>query len=162
MTFAVEGDYRAYYLARGFDGSSDSIYTPTDFGVDPSSTDNISSNGSFSWENGVEFTIDSSNVGTPVELRLRRREGGSEIDAIIFHQNGSLSSGQLDAILASTAADSVLKGDVDMDGDVDFADIPTFIAILQSGVYQAEADCDCTTVVDFADIPAFIAILQGQ
>ena len=49
-----------------------------------------------------------------------------------------------------------------MDGDVDFADIPTFIAVLQSGVYQAEADCDCTTAVDFADIPAFIAILQGQ
>ena len=162
LTFAVEGDYRAYYLARGFGGSSDSIYTPSDFGVDPSGTDNISSNGSFSWENGAEFTIDSSNVGVPVELRLGRREGGSEIDAIIFHQNGSLTSGQLDAILASVAEANVLKGDVDMDGDVDFADIPTFIAILQSGVYQAEADCDCTTVVDFADIPAFIAILQSQ
>ena len=54
---------------------------------------------------------------------------------------------------------SVLKGDVDMDGDVDFADIPAFIAILQAGIFQAEADCDCNLVVDFADIPAFIAIL---
>jgi len=59
-------------------------------------------------------------------------------------------------------ATPVVKGDVDMDGDVDFADIPAFIAVLQSGVFQAEADCDCSTAVDFADIPAFIAILQGQ
>ena len=49
-----------------------------------------------------------------------------------------------------------------MDEDVDFADIPSFIAVLQSGVFQAEADCNCDTLVDFADIPAFIAILQGQ
>ena len=56
----------------------------------------------------------------------------------------------------------VFKGDVDMDEDVDFADIPSFIAVLQSGVFQAEADCNCDTLVDFADIPAFIAILQGQ
>ena len=54
---------------------------------------------------------------------------------------------------------TALKGDVDMNGVVDFADIPPFIAILQSGVFQAEADCDCSTVVDFVDIPAFIGIL---
>ena len=57
---------------------------------------------------------------------------------------------------------TVIAGDVDMDGDVDFADIPAFISVLQSGVFQVEADCDCSTFVDFADIPAFIAILQGQ
>ena len=56
----------------------------------------------------------------------------------------------------------VLKGDVDMDGDIDFADIPPFISALQSGVFQAEADCNCDAVVTFADIPAFIALLQGQ
>jgi hypothetical protein len=57
---------------------------------------------------------------------------------------------------------SILKGDVDMDGDVDFNDIPAFIAVLQGGTFQAEADCDCSTAVDFGDIPAFIAILQMQ
>ena len=56
----------------------------------------------------------------------------------------------------------LLKGDVDTDGDVDFDDIVPFIAVLQAGVFRAEADCDCNTVVDFADIPAFIAILQSQ
>ena len=57
---------------------------------------------------------------------------------------------------------SVLKGDVDTDGDVDFDDIPAFIAVLQAGVFQIEADCDCNEEVDFADIPAFIMILQNQ
>ena len=57
---------------------------------------------------------------------------------------------------------SVLKGDVDTDGDIDFSDIAPFIAVLRSGEFQAESDCDCSTVVDFADIPAFIAILREQ
>ena len=54
------------------------------------------------------------------------------------------------------------KGDVDGDGDVDFSDIPPFIAALQSGTFLAEADADCSGTVDFADIPFFIAILQSQ
>ena len=58
--------------------------------------------------------------------------------------------------------DPVLKGDVDMNGVVNFLDIPAFIAVLQSGSFQAEADCDCNLVVNFADIPAFIAILSAQ
>jgi hypothetical protein len=53
----------------------------------------------------------------------------------------------------------VLLGDVDLNGIVDFADIPAFIAVLMSGVFQAEADCDQSGFVDFDDIPAFIAIL---
>jgi len=55
---------------------------------------------------------------------------------------------------------SHLRGDVDRDGDVDFDDIGPFIAVLQAGHSQAEADCDGSTVVDFGDIAAFIAILQ--
>ncbi len=58
-------------------------------------------------------------------------------------------------------ATTALKGDVDLSGVIDFADIPAFISVLQAGSFQAEADCDCNEVVDFADIPAFIAILQG-
>ncbi len=44
---------------------------------------------------------------------------------------------------------------------IEFADIPAFIAVLQAGAFQAEADCDCSGAVDFADIAAFISILQG-
>ena len=49
-----------------------------------------------------------------------------------------------------------------MDGDVDFADIPPFIAVLQAGTFQAEADTDCSSFIDFDDIPAFIEILIAQ
>ena len=56
----------------------------------------------------------------------------------------------------------VLKGDVDLSGVVDFGDIGPFIAVLQGGMFQAEADCDCSLMVDFGDIPVFIAILQAQ
>lgn len=62
----------------------------------------------------------------------------------------------------AVAAVPVLLGDVNLDSAVDFSDIPAFIAVLQSGEYQAEADCDENGLVSFADIPAFIAILSSQ
>ena len=58
------------------------------------------------------------------------------------------------------AAEFIL-GDCDQDGDVDFADIPAFIQILQSGSFLDEADCNRDGVVDFSDIPVFIAILAA-
>ena len=56
----------------------------------------------------------------------------------------------------------VLVGDVNQDGVIDFGDIPAFIAALQAGTFQDEADCNRDGVVDFSDIPAFIAILIAQ
>ena len=88
------------------------------------------------------------------------------IDDLIIGESGADPNGNSRAgvsyVVFGRAASPVLKGDVDMDGDIDFSDIPPFISVLQSGVFQAEADCDCSTVVDFADIPAFINILQEQ
>ena len=55
-----------------------------------------------------------------------------------------------------------LLGDVNMDGVVNFADIPSFIMVLMSGGFLAEADIDENGVVNFADIPGFVAILQGS
>ena len=57
---------------------------------------------------------------------------------------------------------SVLLGDANLDGTVNFADIAPFIAILQSGAFLAEADTNEDGSVTFADIPPFIAILQEQ
>ena len=56
----------------------------------------------------------------------------------------------------------LLLGDTDLDTEVTFADIPSFIAILQAGTLLAQADCNQDGVVDFADIPAFIAILLAS
>ena len=67
---------------------------------------------------------------------------------------------QTDRTVESTDM-TVLKGDADMNGVVDFGDIPAFIAVLQSGEFQAQSDADCNKSVEFADIPAFISILQN-
>ena len=49
-----------------------------------------------------------------------------------------------------------------MDGFVDFADIPPFIAVLISENFQAEADIDLSGRVNFADIPPFIGVLTSD
>ena len=56
----------------------------------------------------------------------------------------------------------VMKGDVNMDGVVDFFDISPFVDLLSSGEFQAEADTTCNGVVDFFDISPFIALLKAS
>lgn len=62
-------------------------------------------------------------------------------------------------LLPGFAVGQLVLGDVDQDGDVDFSDIPPFIAVLQSGGFQAEADTNADGDVNFSDIPSFIDIL---
>ena len=62
----------------------------------------------------------------------------------------------------SVFQEPVLLGDVNMDGVVNFSDIPAFITVLQAGELKVEADCNQDGEVNFADIPAFIAILISQ
>jgi hypothetical protein len=59
-------------------------------------------------------------------------------------------------------APTVLLGDVDLSGTVDFLDITPFIGVLSGGTFQAEADCNESGGVDFLDITPFIAILSGS
>jgi len=61
-----------------------------------------------------------------------------------------------------SAQTSVLLGDCNLDGVVDFSDIPLFIEVLISGVFLDQADCNQDLVVDFSDIPSFIDILIGS
>ena len=67
-----------------------------------------------------------------------------------------------DATLTVTLTAPFMLGDCDQNGVVDFADIPSFIGILQSGSFLGQADCNQDTVVDFDDIETFIAILTGS
>ena len=57
---------------------------------------------------------------------------------------------------------TVLLGDVNLDGAVNFLDISPFIAILSAGDFQAEADFDQNGEVDFLDISPFIGVLSGS
>lgn len=57
-----------------------------------------------------------------------------------------------------------LRGDVNGDGEVTFADINPFVGVLGSGGTLEErcsADCNADGVVDFADINAFVALLSA-
>lgn len=65
------------------------------------------------------------------------------------------------AILSINPTPPFVLGDVDMNGVVNFLDIQPFIAVLTSGVLQAEADIDMNGAVNFLDIQPFIGILTG-
>ena len=66
------------------------------------------------------------------------------------------------SVFSFTITQGVLKGDVNLDGEVNFLDIAGLIAVLTDTAYQAEADADCNEVVDFRDIAAFIRILSAS
>jgi len=76
--------------------------------------------------------------------------------------NGELELDNIEIVANAITPVLVLVGDVNQDGVIDFGDIPAFIAALQAGTFQDEADCNRDGVVDFSDIPAFIAILIAQ
>ena len=59
-------------------------------------------------------------------------------------------------------ADSALRGDVNLDGTVNFLDIAPFVSILSSGDFQAEADVNASGDVTFLDISPFVNILIGS
>lgn len=103
-----------------------------------------------------------SNVNAPAD--------GEALAADAF-DNATLSFGVTNTIIGFidpdtnvlsnyTFADDVLKGDVDLNGEVTFLDIAPFILILSNTGFQSEADVDCSGMVDFLDIAPFIEILS--
>lgn len=61
-----------------------------------------------------------------------------------------------------TLVSPVLLGDVNQDEVVNFSDIPSFIEVLQAGIFLPEADLNQDGEVNFEDIPRFVEILQAQ
>ena len=158
VSFTEAGTYTAYYRAYGTGTSSNSFYAPNDLGVDPTVNESTSDNGIYRWETGSAFTVASSSVGVTQQLRIGRREAGNRIDAIVIHGSDNLTDQELDALF--TVAPFLL-GDVNLDGEVTFGDIPSFIEVLRAGDFLEQADCNQDGEVTFADIPSFIGILRG-
>jgi len=100
LQFAEAGTYTAYYRARGADGGSNSFYTPGDFGADPSVSETLSSDGNYRWETGDTFQVSASDINSTLEFSIGKREAGAELNVVVFHLNGNLSSSQLDALFA--------------------------------------------------------------
>ena len=61
--------------------------------------------------------------------------------------------------LIAGPTDVLLLGDVNLDGVVDFLDIPSFIGAITGGGFQIEADINKDGAVDFLDIPLFTDLL---
>ena len=57
---------------------------------------------------------------------------------------------------------TVLRGDVNLSGNIDFDDIPPFIDLLSTGQFLEEADCAPDGEINFNDIAPFIDVLTGQ
>ena len=70
-------------------------------------------------------------------------------------------STSLNSFGLSGASSVLIRGDVDLDGDVAFADIPGFITLLLAGDFQVEADTNDDGFLDFQDVGPFISLLLG-
>ncbi|CAN0448580.1 unnamed protein product, partial [Ectocarpus fasciculatus] len=143
LTFGVEGTYVAYYRARGFASSSDSIFTPDDFEQDPTQTETLTANGDWNWEVGSTFTVSSSDIGVPLELRIGRRERDAELDAIVLHTIDDLSDSELDALFN-------LPGDFNHSGARNAEDLEALYAAFGSGDL-ATYDVNDDNTIDLAD-----------
>ena len=74
--------------------------------------------------------------------------------------NPSFGSATLDTQYGSTLP-SILFGDVNQDGIVNFFDVDPFIMVLSSGEFQLEADLNQDCEVNFLDIAFFITVLSS-
>ena len=105
-----------------------------------------------------------TNIAPPSAVALRAVIAVQSFGGGADDSNSNIGALFIDdtSIMGSLPMSAVILGDVDMNGVVDFLDIPAFIAVLQAGAFKAEADIDQDEVVNFLDIPAFIAILVAQ
>ena len=59
------------------------------------------------------------------------------------------------------ALNGVVLGDVNLDGQVNLLDVQPFVAILNGGGFQAEADTNQDGVVDLLDVQPFVELLAN-
>ena len=135
-----------------------------------------------SLEDGFTFTItvfddntvEAFTTGLSTELDVARTEINNtdpNFDAFLMNGiglSGSVQGGTTEMTISEVALEATmermtLKGDVNMDGIVNFLDISPFIIALSSPEGAPdEADCNCDGSVNFLDISVFINILAGS
>lgn len=141
-----QGEF-SLYNTNSF-GSATAIETYVAWGANVGVRDTVAGNAGIWTANDF---IDIAGLGANETIQLAFGEDSFESTDFAF--------GSPD--LGSFAAPSVLLGDVDLDGAINFLDITPFIALVASGEFQAEADVDQNQSVNFLDISPFIQILSG-
>ena len=108
-------------------------------------SENDDTNGS---QSQVTFDV---TEGTHYQIRV----GG-------FRPTGTFGASEGNIVLNGVLASPILLGDVNLDGMVNFFDIPMFIDVVLTNVFQAEADINEDGLVDFDDIAPFIDLVLGS
>ncbi len=139
-----EGSYRVDFFASSDRATGGQV--EVEIGGTSHGTAIIPSTGS--WNNFQTFSLDDVTIENDSTLVIRLNFGGAGFDLDRFE-------------FVQLSGPAVTKGDINLDGFVNFLDIAPLITILSSNGFQAEADCDCNGVVDFLDISPFITILTG-
>ena len=147
----------------GFNGGIGrfALVEPGDFFTTGTTQGPISFNASETGVRYIGFVAGGSVGWFSIDLGDTPNDGSDLVFTGGQFLQGGTPPGEPFGITVGAAAPDPIKGDVNMDGTVDFLDIQPFIDVLSSGGSQAEADVNCDTVVDFLDIQAFIEILAG-
>ena len=146
----------------------DATLTTGEVTLDASGSINFNSTWSGSLTNTAFSGSDWQNLLSSAANGIRTLDGnditsGTAFDGSVDGEFQITNGGQTLSILNPAEKPSgVLKGDVNMDGIINFLDISPFILALSSpGGAPAEADCNCDGIVNFLDISPFILKLAG-
>ena len=151
-------------LAVGLDAGGITPIFVDDVGQVDADGNNIGGDGIATFAAGS--ILDPSDLGgftTDVWVTVMTAEGGIvgaptlTAAAVAAGWESRIVGNDLEVMLVGGGAP--LKGDINMDGEIDFFDIQPFIDVLSAGGNQPEADVDCDGAVTFFDIQPFIDLL---
>ena len=103
----------------------------------------------------IAVTISIDDFVTPTD-QMRVRFTASDFGAASI-----VEAGVDDVRIEAIDCDSVLLGDVNMDGIVNLLDVQDFVDLLTNGDFQAEADINGDGFVNLNDVSLFVDLLVG-
>lgn len=120
------------------------------FGPDPISIVlTVQADGSFDYTLGALSGSGTTTLNLDQEFFVRGRTQGSDGNSV-------------QSITLTSFGTAVLKGDVNLDGNIDLLDVGPFVDALGAGSpFQAEADVNCDGLVDLLDVGPFVDLLSN-
>ena len=168
LTGLAAGEYEVNFIFAGALRTPDAARLQYLHGFSPTDTSQIATSTADNLLAGVDLDVPSDINGTlqVFSSLIGNTSVGADGELRVYTEldpNATPSAPNFSAYLGlSIVPVDCILGDVNMSGTVSFDDIPPFIAVLQAGVFQCEADTDENGVVNFLDIPGFITILSSQ